>query len=186
MHRDIFKCLHGSLENIDLSANSLSSIDMGLFRYLKNLTQLNLSSNKIVFLSMARLFRVCPQLESLNIANNQLDERSTDEPIDAKLSCFMRNLVLANNCIEKMDFVRHMTRLEQLDLRCNRVETLMSKNGENLLGRLSNLTHLDLSNNRITSLRDEMFDHLYHQLSVVDLSGNPCDFQLNSVLRQLI
>lgn len=62
----------------------------------------------------------------------------------------------------------------------------MKLNGENLLGRLYNLTHLDLSGNQISLLRDEMFAHIGGQLELLYISSNPLEVHLDSILCEII
>ena len=74
-----------------------------------------------------------------------------------------------------MDFVPNMNRLEHFDLRGNRIRSLML-NVENLLGRLFQLSHLDLSGKQISLLTGEMFAHLCGNLEHLEISNNPNDF----------
>ena len=83
----------------------------------------------------------------------------------------MKHLLLNNNQLESIEFVRDLTQLEQLELKGNKI-TSIEKDGCNLLGRLRSLRFLNLSENRLESLSKSLFVHLEHQLIELDVSGN--------------
>ena len=97
----------------------------------------------------------------------------------------LTELILRNNQLENVEFIRNMTRLETLDLSQNKIKSLES-NGYNLLGRLISLKRLKLSDNQIGTLQPEMFTHLKHRLIEITFEKNPIDPEIERSLKEEI
>ena len=152
INRRLFNGLF-KLAELDLSNNpQLSNIDDGLFRSLFNLNEINMSGNNIKRLNLSKLFKSCRWLSKLDLSKNQLDNQTFNREnmrhlVNLEILC----LILNDNQLENIDFIRDMTSVMHLQLKNNNIETI-EKDGYNLLGRLSLLSWLDLSGNRIKSL----------------------------------
>ena len=151
------------LEELDLSSNSeFSLIDPGMFRGLLDLKKLNLSHNGINHLDLVSIFRSCQDLDSLDLSHNHLDHQTINEA-SMKENSFLKELYLAGNKLQNLEFLLALSRLKRLDVSENQIESIEAE-GYNLLGRLVGVEHFDLRGNRIIELREEtrnQLDHLF-------------------------
>lgn len=148
------------IESLDLSQNSLNSVDASAFRKLKHLKKLNLSFNMI------------PKIERDTFKDNELLTR-----LDISRNTIMRfNRIAAPNLthlnmtwcqimIIDADAISGLPELVELDLSNNLIndipDTLSSET----------LQTLDLSMNRMVSIRDSTFAG-FPDITKIRLSGN--------------
>ncbi|NXG35155.1 LRC32 protein, partial [Dromaius novaehollandiae] len=154
-----------NIEVLDLSANNLESHMAGwYFSNLTTLKKLDLSRNKMTRLP-AGIFWSTPQLSELNLSNNYIMEIE-EGAFEALRDLKVLNLALNSlHCISGFT----LTQLRVLNLSHNALELFVSEEGERYLLQVLDLshnrllhfpelpkahylTHLNLSNNAITSL----------------------------------
>ncbi|XP_077199349.1 toll-like receptor 7 isoform X2 [Paroedura picta] len=137
------------LKNLDISDNSLTFLPSGVFDGLPGqLEQLNLSNNKLKTFNWGKL-QVLKNLTVLDLSNNLL----TTVPHEL------------SNC---------STTLQNFTLRYNRIKKLT----EHFLRGAFQLRHLDLSFNKIRTIRNSSFpQNVIDNLNKLLLNGNPfkCD-----------
>ena len=182
INRNVFYCLE-YLVSLNISKNpQLSIIDPGLFRGLISLKEVFLSGNNISNFPLVRLFQSCRNLEVLDLSNNKLDNRIIDEEA-MSYGRGLKELKLSNNQLENMEFVRNLSRLEELDLSSNKIESVVAKDGFNLFGRLLNLSRLDLSENKIRTFDESILAYLPSNLYFLNLSENLLESDEKEVLK---
>ncbi|XP_038664994.1 leucine-rich repeat-containing protein 69 isoform X2 [Scyliorhinus canicula] len=131
-----------------------------------NATQLDLNGKNLsrVPKAVGRLF----ELSRLHLKNNQL----SDLPAELQLT----ELNLGNNSFEELpDVLKHLRQLKKLHLFGNKLETL----SPSVFESLTNLVLLNLSNNKLTTLPEEI--HRLEQLKYLTLNNN----QLESIPSKL-
>uniref|UniRef100_A0A8B9PY07 Leucine-rich repeat-containing protein 32 n=1 Tax=Apteryx owenii TaxID=8824 RepID=A0A8B9PY07_APTOW len=155
-----------NIEVLDLSANNLESHMAGwYFSNLTTLKKLDLSGNKMTRLP-AGIFWSTPQLSELNLSNNYIME------IEEGAFEALRDLKVLNLALNSLHCIAGfaLTQLRVLNLSHNALELFVSEEGEEHyllqvldlshnrllyfpeLPKAHYLTHLNLSNNAITSL----------------------------------
>ncbi|XP_061196140.1 uncharacterized protein LOC133204428 [Saccostrea echinata] len=132
-----------SLQTLDISFNRIRNLQQITFEKLSNLLYLNVSHNQITGINLDFL-RVIPKLRHLILRNNEI--------------------VIIHS---KETYNRFNSSLELLDLRNNKIRTIMPK----ALHWLSFLSKLLLSNNSITNT-DDYFSRSMKMLVEVDMSFN--------------
>ncbi|AUI68027.1 leucine-rich repeat domain-containing protein [Beggiatoa leptomitoformis] len=148
----VFKLVN--LTELNLSNNKLQNLS-GL-ETLRNLSTLDLRDNRLTSLLGLETLR---NLSALDLRGNQLTSLSGLETL-ANLSA----LDLRGNQLTSLSGLETLANLSALDLRSNRLTSLSG------LETLANLSTLDLSFNQLTSLSG--LETLVY-LSSLDLSGNP-------------
>ncbi|WAR08894.1 EED-like protein, partial [Mya arenaria] len=138
-----------SLKKLDLRSNRLQSLDNGIAK-LDQLKHLDLANNEIS--SVSELFKDnVGNLEFFRIANNKLTEASGINLVKAVKAT---EVDLSDNLLESFNIPRQLMKLKILKLQRNKLSSL--NNGEPLIG-LKELTHLDVSENRLSALNAFMF-----------------------------
>lgn len=144
-------CELGALLTLNLSGNSLESLDSQCFAGLDKLEELDVSRNSVSVLERA-VFSNLGQLLRLNLSRNSL------ESIDSK--CFtslekLQQLDLSMNsiCVLEGVIFSDLGQLLRLNISGNRLETLSSDSFRGL----TRLQRLDASHNRITSVSPGTF-----------------------------
>ncbi|GAB0098687.1 hypothetical protein DMENIID0001_144570 [Sergentomyia squamirostris] len=192
-----------SLEVFWIEGNSLEEVNLDMFTHLQNLKQLDFASNRVkVVRNPTRRLSIKPVNHfNLQLSFNKLewiDLRNTDIPvilIDGNLLANItlgkqcKELSVANNSIEKIDFGESISSLEVINLgnnllrsnlgdicKCVKLQTLdLSMNGVEDIGfcltQLDKLRNLHLQRNRITHI-DFGYFHAKNILETLDLSYN--------------
>ena len=150
-----------SLEELDLSENSIREFPAGEICSLANLRHLNLSSNQIG--GVADLGRGClPSLELLDLSGNELTSLETNS-----LPASLQELRVQKNFIRFIaPDVFSNSSISELDMSNNQINHLPSPLLHNVTLRV-----LRLANNTLSSLPRNVL-HGQKQLESLDLSGN--------------
>ncbi|XP_046395279.1 toll-like receptor 6 [Ischnura elegans] len=180
------------MKSLNLSNNALTSLPNEAFFTMQKLDTLDISKNRITYLHQDILSRN-EVLDHLDASNNFLTHiPATLMRSNSRLTV----LELSYNFIETLalDFFQNSTRLCQIYINNNRIRNLPDKifkpflthttgcawpvldMSSNLLEDIPNLTipqltYLSLSENRLTSIKPDMLEHLPHLLEV-NLSHN--------------
>lgn len=127
------------LKNLDISDNSLSFLQPGVFDGLPlQLQQLNLSNNKLKTFSWDKL-QVLKNLNILDLSNNLL---TTVPPELSNCSGALQKLILKHNRIKKLtdNFLRGAFQLKYLDLSFNKIRTIRNSSfPQNVINNLDKL-----------------------------------------------
>ncbi|CAK1548835.1 unnamed protein product [Leptosia nina] len=146
-----------ALRKLDLSYNSLEKIDNktnGLLDDCLSLEMVNLSHNRIGFLTK-KMFPANPwipyRLMEIDLSYNEIPVVTFDLTIGSKK---VRKLNLAGNHINdiRSNVLGNLTSLEVLDLSNNDIKDLVSRTAESKLQLPENLTHLYVQNNSLEVL----------------------------------
>lgn len=153
-----------SMKKIDLSNNSINSIDCNTFENAQNLKDLNLSFNNIKI--VCKNLSIPATSEFLNLTHNQIDAVPV-ELIDNAGK--LREIDLSHNEIKKINQlnVTQGNRLETIHLNHNKISSL----SENAFDQCVNLKRLYLSNNDIETISPNIFNELQHLIEL-DISSN--------------
>ncbi len=179
---DLFSGL-GSLTDLNLSSNDLTTLPSGLFSGLGSLTDLNLGSNDLTTLPSG-LFSGLGSLTDLDLSDNALAPTDSPsglpsgsganlvEPLPEDLFSDLESLTdldLSSNALTTLppDAFSGLALLESLDLSSNALTTLP----EGVFSDLESLESLDLSSNVLSSLPPDVFSGL-GSLTELDLSSN--------------
>ncbi|XP_078496861.1 uncharacterized protein LOC144752908 [Lissotriton helveticus] len=186
-HLTVFRADHTALKVIQLVDSGIKSIaTLSLnaminadYREIKNVCNLVLQL-KVSYLSVAhnfifklstKLFEGCDNLLSLNMSDNFIRTFTSDM---AKKLLSLRSLILSVNKIKSLDICPPGTHpkvilanLTHLDLSTNRISSI----GSRRLSCLGNLRTLDISQNHIPTLEKDAFMGL-EQLESLNLSSN--------------
>lgn len=173
-------CHISRLKELNLQHNGLKCIDLSGFECLENLEKLVLEVNKIEMLSEANFSRL-KRLKSLSIGWNPIKvfERDVFKGLEKLENLSMKNvdngkfcqitedffnglsnlkkLTLEYNSIRRLDpnTFRRLTKLEELDLRCNRLVL-----EEGTFEDLTNLKSLNLGSNYLCQIKANVFSGL--------------------------
>jgi len=135
-----------TLEEFDYSFNRLQSPPNSIFS-LTQLRILKLSHNELTTVSNA-FAAFQDTLEVLDLSENRLTNIS-----DLKALTNLVSLSIGSNAIKILpeELFIHLTKLETLNLRCNRLESISES-----LGKLEKLTELNCENNKLSRLPDSI------------------------------
>lgn len=134
------------VESLDLSRNTLNSIDLSGF---SNLKSLNLHLSFVQHETAERLVNAVPQLTSLDISETgRIDEDDVCKQL-SKLQ-ELTELVIHSTDVkdEGAECLKQLTKLETLDVRYSDIK----QPGAEAIGSLTNLTSLDMSENAIQTI----------------------------------
>ncbi|XP_078418983.1 CD180 antigen [Cetorhinus maximus] len=167
---DPFKSLQ-NLTVLDVSHNKLVSAKLGTQPQLQKLQRLALSANKITQLKDNDFyFLKNTTLYQLELSANSLTEFESDcfHKIGSLHVLVLDDVALSQNVTKRLCHVLSGTDIVELSLRNTHLKIQNTTfNGLNK----TNLTSLDLSNNRLTSLQDNSFQWL-HSLEYLHLENN--------------
>ena len=143
---------------LDLSNNYISHIDDGAFENLKQLTELDLSHNRI----------------KSEVLTTRVFQGNYD-PIEYQPLKKLRVLNLAGNDLHKLenDLFEHMPSLEELDLSDNPFMTI-DAGTEITISQIPKLKKLNLANTQLRKLPEHIF-HAPRGLLEINLEGNLFD-----------
>lgn len=169
--------LLSSLKSLDLSYNSLTSLDQYSFRLLASLQHLDLSSNNIYSLNQMTFHSTTTAIESgIEMASNISS--------NAPQTTYLEFLNLADNRLDKIPFstIHNLSTLRVLDLSYNIISStsdIIDYSGRGLV-----LHQLHLQNNRITSLGEDAFEN-FARIDQLFLSNNPIELIEDNAFRNL-
>lgn len=136
--------------SLDLSNNAFAQISTGSMPYMKTLTYLNLSGNKLtnsnstIRAKMNKLSSLT-KLTVLDLSDNQLTQFPS--AVVYKLTK-LEELYLDNNKITSVSkYIGYLTKLTVLDLSDNNITSVNSA-----ISKCTKLTKLDLSNNKLSTI----------------------------------
>ena len=157
-----------SLQNLDLSKNILTSLQLKTFSGLRALIELHLTSNKLSNIENGA-FGGLNRLRVLHLENNLLT--SLNSSWLQELSS-LRFLYLSNNRLRELGdgTFKPLIALSVLSLHDNRIHSIDEMAFEGSIGR--SLDTLDLSYNLLHDVPSTAFYQLT-KLASLDLSGNP-------------
>ncbi|XP_072044673.1 uncharacterized protein [Amphiura filiformis] len=163
-----------SINELDLSSNGISHIELNAFKRLSNLQGLYLQNNSLYDLQPG-VFDTLQNLKVLLLNSSRLD--SLSENIFTKLTT-LTDLYLSNNMLSTLPekLVRNLGNLQVLTLNGNLLDTI----NRTFLQGLGKLQELDLSNNIFYTLPIDLFQDL-ENLQILRLDNN----QLVSLDRNL-
>ncbi|GFG32420.1 hypothetical protein Cfor_11247, partial [Coptotermes formosanus] len=151
---------NGQLEFLSLRHNGIQSISKSTFRGQRSLKHLDLSQNSIRVIERGA-FSALSQLEWLSLSQNNVKKVDTGFCESIKQVLYLN---LSGNII---DFIN-----SQSFTKCSQLETLsiahnnVSELPQQALYGLFNLTHLDVSHNRLTHFGPEVFAGVTSEMSV--------------------
>ncbi|XP_038217636.1 chaoptin [Zerene cesonia] len=165
-----------ALRRLDLSHNYLEKIDNkthGLLDDCLSLEMVNLSHNRIGFLTK-KMFPASPwipyRLAEIDLSHNEIPVVTYELTRGAKR---LRKLNLAGNYINdiRSNVLGNLTSLEVLDLSNNQIKDLVSRSADTKFHLPENITHLYLQNNSLEVLPIENIDKSRY-LKVLDVRHN--------------
>ncbi|ERL83536.1 slit homolog 1 protein-like [Dendroctonus ponderosae] len=178
------------LDRLDLSGNTMKTLDGSSFKGLRNLSFIDMSNNLITKIS-ANAFDNLPQLRILRLRGNRIslpviskfNPISTVEDLDLsenllvgplgpktfpKMEC-LKDLQLSHNSLSsiKMGALQGLTNLTSLRLQHNLIDVIE----DHAFLHLTTLVSLDLAHNRIVAVSGASLAHLSY-LTELDLRHN--------------
>lgn len=131
------------LETLDLSWNSIADLKNGMFVNNKQLMKIDLQGNKIRKVTKHK-FKGLSKLKSLNISENEIYILSSRAFEDLES---LEDLDIRGNSITKIkrEHFANLNELTFLSLKSNKINEIN-------ISKMKKLSHLDLSQNKITSL----------------------------------
>jgi Leucine-rich repeat (LRR) protein len=147
-----------------LSANKIKKIVNGVFYELKNLTQLDLHLNDISQIEIYT-FRDLESLKYLNLESNQISNLKK-----IQFNSNFEILLLSFNLLTNLNEINSLS-LKYLNVSNNRLQDINIKTTF-----LPNLEYLDLSQNRLISIKNESFLNI-NKLKHLNLSHNKLDLE---------
>lgn len=187
---------------LELSSNSIFHINPLHFRGTEDITCLNLSFNFIASYFNGTEFKHFPKLKYLDLSYNRVymhsdlafSELKELEILDLshnkhyfevaglrhslaflKNLQFLRVLNLSWNEINTLtNKTLHSVSLKELQFQGNRLDLMWRKNNEfqNLFKNLSNLTHLDISYNKLSQIPEDIFTYFPRNLTYLSMRAN--------------
>ncbi|GCB60328.1 hypothetical protein scyTo_0006854 [Scyliorhinus torazame] len=167
------------LRCLNLSGNALSQSLRGTeFQALPDLLYLDLSNNRIDLLFQSA-FRELRQLRVLDLSNNnhyfQMEGLTHRLEFIQNLTALSKLRMNENDIHSSADLVLRSKSLNVLEFRGNRLDYMWRDGNEKYIHffkELDNLTRLDLSDNRLTFILPEVYEHLPPGLKELLLAGN--------------
>jgi Leucine-rich repeat (LRR) protein len=136
----------GSLVNLSLKYGRIATLPCGLFNNLVSLKRLSLSYNRLAGIDEACFGQGLDKLEWMDLSNNQLEEFD-------------------------LGLITHLPSLIELLITQNNI-TLLKGDDENQVCRSSKLKLLDLSNNKLSTIRAGTFKSIGNTLQRLNLTSN--------------
>lgn len=152
-----------TLRHLDISHNSIESLDSTLFQETPFLLSLDLSNNKLTILS-DNLFNSLGNLQELDLSSNSV--RANFKELLHYLP-ITRYLSLSNVGLKTFPFIP-LRNLTSLNLTFNFIEGAK----ENAVKDLNSLRYLYLRGNSLTSVPAQIWTHTPN-LKILDISKNP-------------
>ncbi|XP_043928476.1 toll-like receptor 8 [Protopterus annectens] len=171
------KVLMFSKNRLDVLWKESDERHKNLFSNLINLTDLNISRNRLKFISPSIFQNLPRSLKILNLRNNQLHSFDFGH-----LAYFprLRLLDLSSNILRDVTLNLQNSSLHTLLLARNKIHTL----GDEFLAFAKSLRYLDLSYNKLGTINQSTFS-TENYLEVLLLKGNPfiCTCEIGSFIR---
>lgn len=193
---------------LDLSRNNIYHINQIFFTGAENITCLNLSSNFIASYFNGTEFTHFPRIKYLDLSHNRVYMRSDSALNELKelqvldLShnkhyfevagvrnslTFLENLQFLKVLNLSWNEINSLTNktlksdsLKELQFQANRLDIMWKKDRgfNSLFKSLSNLTHLDISYNKLSEIPDDIFSYFPRTLTYLSMSKNTlADFE---------
>ena len=165
------------IKSLNLQNNRAVEIKEDSFTNLNDLVELNLGKNRLTFLPL-NVFRNLEKLKSLNLNENPLGKcLESQQPIMASLTN-LRQLGIKQTDLGvlKKELLANNKKLFELDVSNNKLSKLFSP----FVKSLPHLTILNASNNRLSSMQEDISTYFSFDRRQLDISGNPfrCDCSL--------
>ena len=166
-----------SLVHLDLSRNSISTIEDNAFSSLRLLSTLNLNGNRLVRIE-AKVFQGIGALKSLLLEDNKIE---VIQPAAMRNLEELTTIKLSRNCLKfdegltffdgwKQSPLQHNLKLEKIELSQNQIADLYSD-----WSLMKSLTYLNLAHNKITSL------HFFDLTRLSSLQNFTLDLSYNQI-----
>ena len=179
------------LQHLLIEESSMITLDADMFRHLKSLTRLKVTSAPTEYFSFdstplkPAAFRSLDSLKYLWLSMPNLNEhtiRSMDHEIWKDIADTLTELRLSGNNFRKLydDMFIQFSKLEKLSFHNNRITMISSK----ALNGLELLKEVDLSQNRINELTYNTFQSLTF-LSEINLSENEIEHLADNLFKGL-
>ena len=163
-----------SLVALNLSRNSLSSIENESFKSIIYLEKLYLVGNYIKELDVKGLAPLRHSLRVLTLSQNKLinGENSTDFAFSSLEQ--LEHLDLSHNRLERIPIINNLSKLKVLIINSNFIEALEVDN-ESQTCLPESLIELNLGENQLKYIHGSWFSNL-HDLELLDLSSNKLSY----------
>lgn len=165
-----------ALKVLILNINKISSLDPGCFQGLENLRILSLSANSLKGLSRNSLTPL-KHLEKLDLSKNDLMSEALHPLSFDSMKHTLKTLDLSHNAMTFLPekAFHGLSNLSTLNLAFNSIGRNIEEEGilrNNSFVHLTSLTELNLESNQIHSLESHAFHGLENSLESLDLSSN--------------
>lgn len=165
---EAFKGQEYSLRTLNLKDNQLTEIPTESMKYLKNLTVLDLSVNKITRVEDVAFKNL--KLVTLKLADNEI---TISPAAFVGLDMTLKNLNLKGTRQKKIpEALRGLKTLAFLDLSQNSIRELPGPTGQKAFEGLASLTGLNLERNLIQNIGPDAFYGIQDTLSSLSLLNN--------------
>ena len=148
------------LQYLDLSHNYLTELNELALEYVQELRVLKVRNNQIAAITDAALQDLW-DLQTLDLCFNQITRITIDSGLE-----YLSSLMLSNNQLDSVMFLRTLRNLDHLDLSFNKLHYLPSR----MFTRGHVLQSLNLSHNIISTIDNTAF--LSSVQNIIDLSHN--------------
>ncbi|XP_077294897.1 uncharacterized protein LOC143917287 [Arctopsyche grandis] len=155
-----------TLRYLDMSHNSIESVDSTMFQDIQFLLSLDLSGNKLTILSDNLFSSIC-NLQVLDLSSNPV--RANFKELLHYLP-ITRSLSLSNIGLKTFPYIP-LRNLTSLNLTFNHIENVK----EAAVKDLGNLRYLHLKGNMMTSVPSHVWPYM-RNLKMLDLSKNPIQY----------
>ena len=159
------------LQVLELWGNNVKTIERGVFKNFKHLNSIGLQGNQLETLSKTS-FEGLTTLTTLDLYNNSL---KTIQPGVFDNLLELERMIIAKNKLKTLppDLFKYNTKLKNLDLSENRLRDLP------FLGHLSLLQLLIIRDNRLDKLKGEVFHQLPNTVRLFATQPEICKCLLN-------
>ncbi|VDN18285.1 unnamed protein product [Gongylonema pulchrum] len=164
---------------LDLSYNQISTISGNAFGTISQMRQIDLSYNRIVHIPAGTFKNVAKSLQWMNLEENQLHQlpsaiQQLDNNTISNLKPALTELLLAFNRLTEIPThaLNEMSRLRHLDLSKNRIHSLKRLAFGKFDGTGTSLLKLNLAGNLIENITDPGSFLYMSSLTYLDLSHN--------------
>ncbi|XP_046348839.1 leucine-rich repeat-containing protein 4C-like [Haliotis rufescens] len=170
---------NSALSVLSLSSNMIKTIKPGTFSQSKFLTELSLSGNKIANLQTG-VFAELGEIQTLSLNNNKITriQKGSLSGLTTLTKLEMAFIVDIETNVEGNIFA-DMPNLQFLDLQLSPAISAQVLGSDDMMSSLSNVTHINLMDNELTSLNPNLRTYL-RSVQQIKIAGNKwhCDKRL--------